>query len=71
MDAEVNILANDISMNYRSIQQYWLLRTSNDELLKSMKTLIQHDIDNGSLILKSVRTQYMEDIVRMSESIFK
>ena len=71
MDAEVNILANDISMNYRSIQQYWLLRTSNDELLKSMKTLIQHDIDNGSLILKSARTQYMEDIVRMSESIFK
>ena len=71
MDAEVHILADDISMNYRSIQQYWLLRTNNDELLKSMKTLIQHDIDNGSLILKSARTQYVEDIVRMSESIFK
>ena len=71
MDAEVYVLADDISRNYRSIQQYWLLRTNNDEMLKSMKTLIQHDIDNGSLILKSARTQYMEDIVRMSESIFK
>lgn len=71
MDAEVNILAEDIAVNYRSIQQYWLLRTRSDEMLKSMKTLIQYDIDNGSLVLKSARTQYREDIIRMSESIFK
>ena len=71
MDSEISVLVDDIVVNYRSIQQYWLLRASSDEVLKSLKTTILHDIDNGGLVLKTARTQYYDDIVRMSESIFK
>ena len=70
MDAEIDVLANDIAVNYRSIHQYWLLRTSNKEMMKSLKTLIKYDIDNSGLVVRTARTQYYDDIVRMSESIF-
>ena len=71
MDSEISVLTDDIVVNYRSIQQYWLLRAASDEVLKSLKTTIRHDIDNGGLVIKTARTQYYDDIVRMSESIFK
>lgn len=71
MDAEISVLTDDIVVNYRSIQQYWLLRSQSMEVLKSLKTTILHDIDNGGLVIKTARTQYYDDIVRMSESIFK
>lgn len=71
MDAEISVLTDDIVVNYRSIQQYWLLRAKSMEVLKSLKTTILHDIDNGGLVIKTARTQYYDDIVRMSESIFK
>lgn len=71
MDAEVDVLANDIAVNYRSIHQYWLLRASNKEALRSLKTLIKSEIDNSGLVVRSARTQYYDDVVRMSNSIFK
>lgn len=70
MDAEVDVLANDIAVNYRSIHQYWLLRCSSKEALTSLKTLIKSEIDNSGLVLRSARTQYYDDVVRMSSSIF-
>lgn len=70
MDAEVGLLANDVSMNYRSIHQYWLLRTRSSESLKSLKNLIKHDIENSGLMIKMARTQYYDDIVRVSKSMF-
>lgn len=70
MDAEIDVLANDIAVNYRSIHQYWLLRSSSKEGLKSLKTLIKSEIDTSGLVVRSARTQYYDDVVRMSKSIF-
>lgn len=70
MDAEVGLLANDVSMNYRSTHQYWLLRAKSGEALKSLKNLIKHDIENSGLMLKTARTQYYDDVVRVSRSMF-
>lgn len=70
MDAEIDVLANDIAVNYRSIHQYLLLRVSNKESLTTLKQLIKYDIDNSGLTIRTARTQYYDDIVRLSRSIF-
>lgn len=70
MDAEIDVLANDIAVNYRSIHQYWLLRSGSKEGLTSLKTLIKSEIDTNGLVVRSARTQYYDDVVRMSNSIF-
>lgn len=70
MEAEMDVLANDIAVNYRSIHQYWMLRSGSKEGLKSLKTLIKSEIDTSGLVVRSARTQYYDDVVRISRSIF-
>ena len=70
MDAEIDVLANDIAVNYRSIHQYWLLRTSDKESLIALKTIIKGEIENNGLVVRTARTQYYDDVVRVSKIIF-
>ena len=70
MDAEIDVLANDIAVNYRSIHQYWLLRTVDKESLVALKTIIKGEIENSGLVVRTARTQYYDDVVRVSKIIF-
>lgn len=70
MDAEVSVLADDIAVNYKSIHQYWLLRTQDKETLDSLKIIIKGEVDNSGLVIRTARTQYYNDIVRVSNIIF-
>ena len=70
MDAEIDVLANDIAVNYRSIHQYWLLRTTDKESLVALKTIIKGEIENSGLVVRTARTQYYDDVVRVSKIIF-
>lgn len=70
MDAEISVLADDIAVNYKSIHQYWLLRTKDKETLDSLKIIIKGEVDNSGLVIRTARTQYYNDIVRVSNIIF-